>query len=704
MYVKEYPIVLFGLGKVGNETLQKYKEMQVPVSYLCDNNPEMWGKKIDGLFVIEPQQLRETKEKTIVVIASRKYFDEIKESLAGNPNLYILSIGAFKEALEFCTYGKGKKGASIIKTDIDSVDVSIVIDKHSEYRDNYDRCVRTIAQSVPCFHYEILEYEVGMKVRGNAVIVIQDTSVVYGDSLNQLYSLWNEKKRESVIGSTIVDGFGNIIESGAYVNGKQWCPEGYGAYYTTSEYRFVRKTQLMSPSGMIMTRELFESWQESRENYTSLRDVQVEFAMKLYQKGIGSILHSESFMIDELYASCAAEICVKLEEQFLNRCHEFQGLFRIFQDGEKVALFSDRDIIQFDRNAGGRSSYAYLNAILNCGWKIIYYPMNLEYNREYASVLQQKGILVLYDKKRRQEFTDYMQQIADKLKYAFVNRPQIASFWSQYFKENPHIYVSYYGHDVHHMRLQRQYDLCHEEQMLSKIVEYKEMEMQAVNQVACAGYPSHDEVAYMKGLCPKANLQYYPLYALSVQDEINAIENRKGILFVGGFEHTPNTDGVIWFVQEILPMIRKQGVMDCVYLVGSKPTEAVKKLEREDVIVTGYVSDERLDELYQKCRVAVLPLRFGAGMKGKLLEAMQKGIPVVTTSIGAEGLMNAEGIFGIADIEDDFAREVIRVIQDTDLACQYSKKEQNYIREYFGSDVIEKLLKEQFEKALLGEK
>ena len=119
MYVKEYPIVLFGLGKVGNETLQKYKEMQVPVSYLCDNNPEMWGKKIDGLFVIEPQQLRETKEKTIVVIASRKYFDEIKESLAGNPNLYILSIGAFKEALEFCTYGKGKKGASLIKTDID---------------------------------------------------------------------------------------------------------------------------------------------------------------------------------------------------------------------------------------------------------------------------------------------------------------------------------------------------------------------------------------------------------------------------------------------------------------------------------------------------------------------------------------------------------------------------------------------------------
>ena len=112
----------------------------------------------------------------------------------------------------------------------------------------------------------------------------------------------------------------------------------------------------------------------------------------------------------------------------------------------------------------------------------------------------------------------------------------------------------------------------------------------------------------------------------------------------GKVAHPPNADAVLWFASEIFPAIRRQIPDIQFYVVGSKVTDEIKELEQpgNGIIIKGFVSDEELEAIYQQCRIVVVPLRYGAGVKGKVVEAIYNGAPIVTTSVGAEGIPEVE--------------------------------------------------------------
>src|SRR5216110_291974 len=99
------------------------------------------------------------------------------------------------------------------------------------------------------------------------------------------------------------------------------------------------------------------------------------------------------------------------------------------------------------------------------------------------------------------------------------------------------------------------------------------------------------------------------------------------LLFVGGFRHRPNIDAAIWLVRDILPQVKAVVPEVSAVIAGTTPPAAVKGLAGPDVLVTDYVSDPMLERLYRTATVAVAPLRFGAGVKGKVVEAMRFGVP-----------------------------------------------------------------------------
>ena len=109
---------------------------------------------------------------------------------------------------------------------------------------------------------------------------------------------------------------------------------------------------------------------------------------------------------------------------------------------------------------------------------------------------------------------------------------------------------------------------------------------------------------------------------------------RKGILFVGGFSHGPNIDAVEWFVDEIYSQIREKANIPF-YIVGSNAPDDIKALDGDGIVFKGFVSDEELAKLYANCKIVVVPLRYGAGVKGKVVEAIYNGSPIITTSVGA---------------------------------------------------------------------
>ncbi len=136
------------------------------------------------------------------------------------------------------------------------------------------------------------------------------------------------------------------------------------------------------------------------------------------------------------------------------------------------------------------------------------------------------------------------------------------------------------------------------------------------------------------------------------------------ILFVGGFAHLPNRHGVFWFVDQVLPLIRARVPAARFAIVGSNPPPDVLALAGDAISVRANVSDAELRELYRTARVAAVPLRYGAGVKLKVVEALREGLPLVTTSIGAQGVPGLESVAAICDEPQAFADAVCRLLTD----------------------------------------
>ena len=128
---------------------------------------------------------------------------------------------------------------------------------------------------------------------------------------------------------------------------------------------------------------------------------------------------------------------------------------------------------------------------------------------------------------------------------------------------------------------------------------------------------------------------------------------RPEIIFIAGFGHPPNEDAAIWLVTEVLPLIRAEVPDAQLSIIGSNPTERVRALVGEGVVMFANVSDSELRAAYDRARVAVVPLRCGAGVKLKVVEALRAGVPLVTTPVGAQGL---PGLSQVVAVEDDAAR------------------------------------------------
>jgi glycosyltransferase involved in cell wall biosynthesis len=121
----------------------------------------------------------------------------------------------------------------------------------------------------------------------------------------------------------------------------------------------------------------------------------------------------------------------------------------------------------------------------------------------------------------------------------------------------------------------------------------------------------------------------------AVRADVPPFGPRRNILFIGGFRHPPNEDAVIYFVEEVLPLVRSELPGVQFLIVGSHVPPSILKLASADVIVLGYVQD--VEPIFDSCRVSVAPIRYGAGVKGKVTHSLAWGLPAVATPVAEKG-------------------------------------------------------------------
>ncbi|HKK22926.1 MAG TPA: glycosyltransferase, partial [Pseudohaliea sp.] len=349
-------------------------------------------------------------------------------------------------------------------------------------------------------------------------------------------------------------------------------------------------------------------------------------------------------------------------EHFENAEHVIWARDRSAQ--RRCVLVIDHYVPHHDKDAGSRSTFLYLQLLLAMGYRVQFMGANFFPHQPYTRTLQQLGVEVLVGESIARGLDGWFAEHAPYIDEIFLHRPHVAEqFLPHLAKLARRPPVSFFGHDLHYLRIQREAAVLKDPELEKAAASWRKREYAVFEQVDRSYYFSEVEIEEIARQRPGLALRTVPLYALPDRPlPAYAPSAPRAFLFVGGFNHPPNVDAARWLVTEILPLVQAACTGVHVHLVGSNPGAEVLALASAQVTVHGYVSDEKLATLYREVGLAVVPLRYGAGVKGKVIEAVQHNVPLVTTPVGAEGIPDAGEVLWVADSAPALADAITGII------------------------------------------
>lgn len=337
------------------------------------------------------------------------------------------------------------------------------------------------------------------------------------------------------------------------------------------------------------------------------------------------------------------------------------------EGAQKTVLIIDRSLPRFDRDAGSRATWQYIRLLREMGFKVTVWGHDFLRREPYATMLEDMGVEVVAGTALAcGRWRRWIRARAATLDYVIIHRPNVAVAYMNFLRKATDARIIYFGVDLRWLRNQRRYDVEGDPFYRAEARYWQTIENRLVGMADVSYFYSRAESEIVARQVPGARVRTVPLFIFQGKvDKGLAYMDRAGLMFVGGFAHQPNVDGILWFVNEIYPEVRKQLGDVTLWVVGTNPPEALRG--RPGLELTGAVSDAELQLLYDRSRVVVAPLRYGAGIKGKVVEALFQHVPLVTTTIGAEGMPEPEGVLEVCDLPHDFANAVIRIYSDRSL-------------------------------------
>lgn len=336
----------------------------------------------------------------------------------------------------------------------------------------------------------------------------------------------------------------------------------------------------------------------------------------------------------------------------------------------------------FDQASGGLRLKTLIGMMGAAGWSITFgslaelgaQPGVLalpEGRARYEDALRQVGVhRILYGV---EEIDRFLAEAGRRLDWAFLSFPQVAAELMPLVRSRcPVAQIAYDMVDYHGLRMLREAALRGDPDLLVAAEQQRAVELACATGADVTIAVTVEDKAALLDMAPQVVVEVLPNVFDLPRHPPPGPEARDGLFFVGGFWHAPNGDAMCWFAERILPLLRKEIPDLVIRIAGSNPSDEILALgARQGVEVLGFVPD--LTPLYDRSRVFVAPLRYGAGMKGKVGQSMAHGLPVVATPVGAEGMGLRDNVHVlVAEEEEGFAAHVLRLLRDDALWSRLS--------------------------------
>jgi hypothetical protein len=360
----------------------------------------------------------------------------------------------------------------------------------------------------------------------------------------------------------------------------------------------------------------------------------------------------------------------------------FKDTYYLTLNKNKYILFIEDSPITPDNDCGSLYMYHYINTFIKLGYNIHFLPLNFYKHGKYTEMLNKMGIYQAYEFPYSIEY--HIKNNYNVYDYIFISRlsaiRKTYNIIKKYCKQSKIIFIT---HDLSHIRLERENKLPKNE--LNKI---KEEELGYIDKCDLSVIVSEYEYELLKD-----RKVYYSPICYKIEDDYDRIiENTNDIYFIGS-SHAPNLDAVSFFLLTHWKNIIKK--IDIKLHVIGKGFDKIRLNNYKNVIFHGFVEDSHLNDIIKQCRINIVPLRYGAGIKGKILQSSNLKIPCVSSPVGAEGMKfeNNKDIVVLDFNSDHFVNEFIKIYNDLNLLKELSDNCYETMKNNYSLDMNEKYIK-----------
>lgn len=536
--------------------------------------------------------------------------------------------------------------------------------------------------------------------KGKHLVFLNNDTVVLPGWLKHLLDTIDNDRSVGAVGSMLIYPDGLIQEAGAGI----W-KDGNGFHYgwrkhpEDRKYNFAREVDYCSGASLLVRKDIFDQLGGFDRRYAPAYYEDVDFCFgvrslghKVIYQPMSRLIHYEGITAGtdsqtgfKRFQEINREKFVGKWREVLERDHFDQNLALLEtaanrRQGPRIVVFDDH-VPNPDRDAGGARMFIILQTLVKFG-QPVFVPLRQPLRPEYERMLGKEGI-------ETASLVDYPKLIRKrKFSVAIFSRPDVAeALLPLVRKADRKIKIIFDTVDIVFLRLEREYKLTGDTRFAKEAMRYRKLESRlarASDQVWCVT-PEDREVLAKEA--PSARFEIIPtIHPLQARGK--SFDERRGLLFIGGFLHRPNTDAVHYLTREIYPLIKKSIPGVKLYIVGSHAPPEIAAYSSEDIAVLGFVPD--VNPIFHSSRVFVAPLRYGSGIKGKVGQALSYGLPVVTTTIGAEGMGLKNGHEAIiADDPQEFAEMVVEVYGNRELWQRLSDYGYTHIQKHFTPQVVE---------------
>ena len=542
------------------------------------------------------------------------------------------------------------------------------------------------------------------------VVLLNNDTIVTDGWLDALVATAESDTTVGIVGSMLLYPDGILQEAGSLIfSDGRGINYGKGDIPARAWYQFPREVDYCSGASLLIRRQTWDATGGFDLDFAPAyyEETDLAFAARragyrvLYQpKSVVFHLEGESYGREEnpqrtallernkarLLEKWGAEISQHAPPAVKNRAGA------AWRSPRGRILVVDTNVPETDKDSGSIRMFEVVRVLRNLGYAVTFMSLKQPPTEPYASQMRELEVEVLDG---RLNYVEEVNRLAPFLRVAIFSRPIVGEVMEPVVRKlAPSAKIIYDTVDLHYIREARRAELENSPEVKAEAERFEEIELGLVRRCDATLVVTGVEQRILEAAVPEAIIREVSNVHSPIPRH-GSFDERRDILFVGNFNHLPNRDAVWWFVREIFPTVHEALPGVTFKIVGSHMPPDIASIASDGVEPVGWVHD--LVPLYHTVRVVVAPLRYGAGIKGKLGESAAHGVPFVCTSIATEGtLMLHERDCLNADSAEDFATEVIRLYSDASLWETLSVNVQSAIERQCSPDVAAERFRELF--------